>query len=157
MRRQVERAQQIQRERFAGSGICYNSQIPPGEIAVYCKTSEGAEKMLQGAFESLHLSGRACNRILRVARTAADLDGKERIEEEEIAEAIGLPLAVYLLAIWIMALASTRSIKIATLAVPASIIQLGGYGTGFLKAYFNKIILGKGRNIEEEVMMRKGK
>lgn len=89
MRRQVERAQQIQRERFAGSGICYNSQIPPGEIAVYCKTSEGAEKMLQGAFESLHLSGRACNRILRVARTAADLDGKERIEEEEIAEAIG--------------------------------------------------------------------
>lgn len=68
-----------------------------------------------------------------------------------------LPLAVYLLAIWIMALASTRSIKIATLAVPASIIQLGGYGTGFLKAYFNKIILGKGRNIEEEVMMRKGK
>ena len=68
-----------------------------------------------------------------------------------------LPLAVHLLAIWIMALASTRSIKIATLAVPASIIQLGGYGTGFLKAYFNKIILGKGRNIEEEVMMRKGK
>ena len=67
----------------------YNSQIPPGEIAAYCKTSEGAEKMLQGAFESLHLSGRACNRILRVARTAADLDGKERIEEEEIAEAIG--------------------------------------------------------------------
>ena len=89
MRRQVERAQQIQRERFAGSGICYNSQIPPGEIAAYCKTSEGAEKMLQGAFEKLHLSGRACNRILRVARTAADLAGKEQIEEEEIAEAIG--------------------------------------------------------------------
>ena len=52
MRRQVERAQQIQRERFAGSGICYNSQIPPGEIAVYCKTSEGAEKMLQGIVTS---------------------------------------------------------------------------------------------------------
>ena len=48
-----------------------------------------AEKMLQGAFEKLHLSGRACNRILRVARTAADLAGKEQIEEEEIAEAIG--------------------------------------------------------------------
>lgn len=79
MRRQVERAQQIQRERFAGSGICYNSQIPPGEIAVYCKTSEGAEKMLQGAFESLHLSGRACNRILRVARTA----GGSRTEKKE--------------------------------------------------------------------------
>lgn len=46
--------------------------------------------MLQGAFEKLHLSGRACNRILRVARTAADLAGKEQIEEEEIAEAIGI-------------------------------------------------------------------
>ena len=52
-------------------------------------TYEEAEKMLQGAFEKLHLSGRACNRILRVARTAADLAGKEQIEEEEIAEAIG--------------------------------------------------------------------
>ena len=78
-----------QKERLKESGICYNSQIPPGEISTYCKTSEEAEKMLQGAFEKLHLSGRACNRILRVARTAADLAGKEQIEEEEIAEAIG--------------------------------------------------------------------
>ena len=45
--------------------------------------------MLQGAFEKLRLSGRERNRILRVARTAADLAGKEQIEEEEIAEAIG--------------------------------------------------------------------
>ena len=89
MRKEVERAQLIQKERLKESGICYNSQIPPGEISTYCKTSEKAEKMLQGAFEKLHLSGRACNRILRVARTAADLAGKEQIEEEEIAEAIG--------------------------------------------------------------------
>ena len=75
-------------EKTGGAGAA-DPKRTPGEIAVYCKTSEGAEKMLQGAFESLHLSGRACNRILRVARTAADLDGKERIEEEEIAEAIG--------------------------------------------------------------------
>lgn len=89
MRKEVERARLIQKERLKESGICYNSQIPPGEISTYCKTSEEAEKMLQGAFEKLHLSGRACNRILRVARTAADLAGKEQIEEEEIAEAIG--------------------------------------------------------------------
>ena len=84
MRKEVERARLIQKERLKESGICYNSQIPPGEISTYCKTSEEAEKMLQGAFEKLHLSGRACNRILRVARTAADLAGKE-----QIAEAIG--------------------------------------------------------------------
>ena len=80
MRKEVERARLIQKERLKESGICYNSQIPPGEISTYCKTSEEAEKMLQGAFEKLHLSGRACNRILRVARTAADLAGNEAEE-----------------------------------------------------------------------------
>lgn len=68
-----------------------------------------------------------------------------------------LPLALYLLAIWVAALVSTHSVKIATLAVPASIIQLGGYGCGFLKAYTTKILLGRGRNIAEEIDMRRGK
>ncbi|WP_295730423.1 glycosyltransferase [uncultured Muribaculum sp.] len=68
-----------------------------------------------------------------------------------------LPLGLYLLAIWVAALVSTRSVKIATLAVPASIIQLGGYGCGFIKAYFTKIIMGRGRDIAEEVDMRRGK
>lgn len=68
-----------------------------------------------------------------------------------------LPLALYLLAIWVAALVSTYSVKIATLAVPASIIQLGGYGCGFLKAYITKILLRRGRNIAEEIDMRRGK
>jgi glycosyltransferase involved in cell wall biosynthesis len=68
-----------------------------------------------------------------------------------------LPLALYLLAIWVAALVSTHSLKIATLAVPASIIQLGGYGCGFIKAYFTKILLGRGRNVAEEIDMRRGK
>ena len=68
-----------------------------------------------------------------------------------------LPLALYLLAIWVAALVSTHSVKIATLAVPASIIQLGGYGCGFLKAYTTKILLDRGRNIAEEIDMRRGK
>lgn len=68
-----------------------------------------------------------------------------------------LPLALYLLAIWVAALVSTHSVKIATLAVPASIIQLGGYGCGFLKAYITKILLRRGRNIAEEIDMRRGK
>ena len=51
----------------------------------------------------------------------------------------------------------TRSLKIAALAIVASVVQLGGYGCGFLKAFFTKIILRRGRNIEEEIAIRKGK
>ena len=68
-----------------------------------------------------------------------------------------LPLALYLIAVWVTALLSTRSVKIATLAIPAAIIQLGGYGTGFIKAYVSKIILRRGRDINEEILIRKGK
>lgn len=68
-----------------------------------------------------------------------------------------LPIALYLLAIWIAALVHTRSVRIATLAIPASVIQLGGYGTGFIKAYVTKILLGRGRDINEEILIRKGK
>lgn len=67
------------------------------------------------------------------------------------------PLAVYILAVFLTACASTRSIGIATLAIPASVIQILGYGTGFIRAYFTKIILGKGRDINQEIAMRKGK
>lgn len=68
-----------------------------------------------------------------------------------------LPLVVYLLAIWITAIISTRSLKIGTLAILTSIIQLGAYGCGFIKAYVWKILLRHGRNIEEEILIRKGK
>ncbi len=68
-----------------------------------------------------------------------------------------LPLGVYFAAIFAGALASTRSLKVALLAVPAAIIQLGGYGLGFIKAYTIKILLGKGRDINQEISIRKGK
>lgn len=68
-----------------------------------------------------------------------------------------LPLAVYFLAIFVSALISTKSLKIAVLALPASAIQLGGYGMGFIKAFTTKILLGKGRDINEEILIRKGK
>ena len=68
-----------------------------------------------------------------------------------------IPLTAYLTAIFVMALATTRSVAIASKAVPAGIIQLGGYGCGFIKAFFTKIILRKGRDINEEIAMRKGK
>lgn len=68
-----------------------------------------------------------------------------------------LPLAAYILAIFITALFSTKSLVIALKAVPASILQLSGYGWGFIKAFTTKILLRQGRNIEEEVAIRKGK
>ena len=68
-----------------------------------------------------------------------------------------LPLGIYLLAIFVAALWSTRSPRIALLAVPASMIQLGGYGCGFIKAFVVKILLGRGRDINEEITIRKGK
>lgn len=68
-----------------------------------------------------------------------------------------LPIGIYFLAVFVAAAVSTRSIGIALRAVPASFVQIAGYGTGFIKAYFTKIILGRGRNIEEEIAIRKGK
>jgi len=67
------------------------------------------------------------------------------------------PIGVYLLAIFLMAWISSRSLMIALKAVPASVIQIGGYGCGFIKAYFLKILLGRGRNMDEEIRLRKGR
>lgn len=68
-----------------------------------------------------------------------------------------IPLVAYFIAIFFAATVSNRSLKIGSLAIPASIIQLGAYGTGFLKAWVVKILLRRGRNIDEEIKIRKGK
>ena len=68
-----------------------------------------------------------------------------------------LPLAAYILALWISATVSTKSLKVGTLAVAASMVQLWGYGTGFLRAYIWKILLRHGRDEQQEIKMRKGK
>lgn len=68
-----------------------------------------------------------------------------------------VPLALYLIALFVTALIKERNLKIASLAVAASLVQLLGYGTGFIKAWVNKILLRKGRDINEEIEIRKGK
>lgn len=68
-----------------------------------------------------------------------------------------LPLAVYILAVWIVGIFSTGSLKIGTIGVLTSLIQLYGYGTGFIRAYVWKILLRHGRDEAQEVAMRKGK
>lgn len=68
-----------------------------------------------------------------------------------------LPLALYVLLLWVSALIKTRSLKIASLAVVTSFVQLFSYGFGFIKAFVWKILLRHGRNVDEEIAMRKGK
>lgn len=67
-----------------------------------------------------------------------------------------IPLLLYILALWISALIAERSLKISLLAVAAALTQLVGYGTGFIKAYTRKIIFRKGRDVAEEIEIRKG-
>lgn len=68
-----------------------------------------------------------------------------------------LPLALYVVALFVTATVSTKSLKIGALAVLTSVIQLGGYGSGFIKAYIWKILLRHGRDLDEEIKIRKGK
>lgn len=68
-----------------------------------------------------------------------------------------VPLAVYLLAVWICGIVATKSLKIGSLGVVASLVQLCGYGTGFIRAYTWKILLRHGRDERQEREMRRGK
>lgn len=68
-----------------------------------------------------------------------------------------VPLALYILALWIWGIISTRSLKIGSMGVAASLVQLTGYGTGFIRAYVWKILLRHGRDLNQEILIRKGK
>ncbi len=68
-----------------------------------------------------------------------------------------LPLGIYIVALFVAALVNTRSLRITLMAVPASLIQLWGYGAGFIRAWFTKILLRKGRDEQQEIEIRKGK
>ena len=81
-------ARDIQLERFKDSDIYSNSQMSSKQMNKYCEISEIAKKLLNRAMEKLNLSARAYNRILKVARTIADLEGKPDVLPEHIAEAI---------------------------------------------------------------------
>ena len=84
----VNMARKIQTNRYKGTGIFSNSQLTPELMNKYCALGREANTLLKQAFESLGLSARAHNRILKVARTIADLANSEHIQMEHIAEAI---------------------------------------------------------------------
>ena len=76
------------RQRYEDVGIFFNAQLPNRLIKTYCALDSASEAMLRQAFTTLKLSARAYHRILKVARTIADLEGEEKISSAHIAEAI---------------------------------------------------------------------
>ncbi len=85
---QVTCVHQIQAERFAHTGIHFNSEIPNAKLDSYCPMTPDAEALLKNAFVNLSLSARSYHRIIRVARTIADLDFSEMITAAHVAESI---------------------------------------------------------------------
>lgn len=83
----VERARAIQRERFINDGITVNANMGEKQIKEYCRLSSECEKILRNAFETLSLSARARSRIIKVARTIADLDMSPEILPQHVLEA----------------------------------------------------------------------
>lgn len=88
IRNRVNQARKIQLERFKGQKIYSNSKMSPPLTKQFCRLDETSEQVLKNAFETLSLSARAYDKILKVARTIADLDGEENISVSHLAEAI---------------------------------------------------------------------
>ncbi len=88
IRKRVKKARLLQQQRFLGTGMKTNSEMGSKEVRRYCKINGKAASLIQTAFEKLHLSARGYSRVLKVARTIADLEGVENINENHIAEAI---------------------------------------------------------------------
>lgn len=84
----VDSARQIQLDRYKDTAIFSNAKMNDQQIKKYCKISFESDKMLRYAFEKMNLSARGYNRILKVARTIADLEGSKDILDEHIMEAI---------------------------------------------------------------------
>lgn len=84
----MNNARKIQIKRYEGLEIYSNSGLTPKLIEKYCKVDQKGKKLLDNAFEKLGLSARAYDRILKVARTIADLENEENISHRHLAEAI---------------------------------------------------------------------
>jgi len=88
IRERVNKARHIQLERYKNDNIFSNSQLTSKLIDKYCKLDTESRKLIKGAFDKLGLSARAYSKILKVARTIADLDGETNIKQHHLAEAI---------------------------------------------------------------------
>ena len=88
IRSRIENARRIQGQRNKSQGIQVNAQMRPRDIRTFCRLGDEANHLLKSAFRSLGLSARGYDRILKVARTIADLEGVQDIGPAHIAEAI---------------------------------------------------------------------
>ena len=88
IKKRVNAARTIQRERFSGSATSYNARMDSRELRKFCPLSAEGEALMRGAFEAMGLTARSYDRVLRVARTIADLAGSSDILPEHVAEAV---------------------------------------------------------------------
>ena len=88
VKKRVDAARTIQNRRFGGRGGMCNARMGPAEMRQFCDLDEAASELMKQAFEAMGLTARSYDRILKVARTVADLEGSEKIEPHHIAEAI---------------------------------------------------------------------
>ena len=88
MREDIERARHVQKKRFQGTGIHFNSRMTVKDLKQFCPMSGDAENFLQLAYDSLDLSARGYHKIIKVARTIADLKECKEISMDHIAEAV---------------------------------------------------------------------
>jgi len=88
IRRRVEEARERQRKRFEGTRLGCNAGMGPGEVREYCQLDDAGRSLLRSAMQQLQMSARAFHRILKLARTIADLAGEGEITTAHLAEAI---------------------------------------------------------------------
>ena len=88
IRRRVNKARNIQQKRYQNLDLSCNAELTPSLISKFCRIDNNARELLKKAFENLSLSARAYNKILKISRTIADLEGEEEIKVTHIAEAI---------------------------------------------------------------------
>jgi len=88
IRARVEKARARQRARFAGTNLQCNGDMGPAEVREYCAVDESGKNLLRAAMQQMQMSARAYHRILKLARTIADLAESDKIETPHLAEAI---------------------------------------------------------------------
>lgn len=90
IRQRVDRARLIQRERFTGSGIFFNGDMKRAQLEKFCILEKRERDFLKRIYENLGISARGYEKILKISRTIADLEGSEKIKKNHLAEAAGL-------------------------------------------------------------------
>ena len=80
IRGRVEKAREVQRQRFAGTSLACNADMGPAEVREYCQVDEAGRSLLKAAMQQLAMSARAFHRVLKLARTIAEPEGSEQID-----------------------------------------------------------------------------